>query len=83
MCAHARPRRTPFLPSLHPAPRRLLVQEWPLALALLSGLLALKISVISALGPMFGLTRAESVRTGFILSQVRTGAACRARHKPR
>lgn len=47
----------------------LLVQEWPLALALLSGLLALKISVISALGPMFGLTRAESVRTGFILSQ--------------
>lgn len=48
----------------------LLVQEWPLALALLAGLLAAKITIISALGPLFGLTRAESVRTGFILSQV-------------
>jgi Kef-type K+ transport system membrane component KefB len=48
---------------------RLLVQEWPLVLALLAGLLSLKITVISALGPLFGLTRAESVRTGFVLSQ--------------
>ncbi|KAI3436796.1 hypothetical protein D9Q98_006207 [Chlorella vulgaris] len=47
----------------------LLVQEWPLVLALLAGLLSLKITVISALGPLFGLTRAESVRTGFVLSQ--------------
>lgn len=47
----------------------LLVQQWPLVLALLFGLLGLKITIISALGPFFGLTRAESVRTGFILSQ--------------
>jgi len=48
----------------------LLLQQWPLALTLLAGLLFLKICVITALGPLFGLSRAESVRTGFILSQV-------------
>ena len=47
------------------------MEQWPLALALLGGLLSLKITVISLLGPYFGLTRAESVRTGFVLSQVR------------
>ena len=46
------------------------MEQWPLALALLGGLLSLKITVISLLGPYFGLTRAESVRTGFVLSQV-------------
>ena len=46
------------------------MQQWPLALALLAGLLATKIAIISALGPLFGLSKAESVRTGFILSQV-------------
>lgn len=63
----------------HPAPaprpslprRSLLLQQWPLVLTLLAGLLATKIAIISALGPLFGLSRAESVRTGFILSQVR------------
>jgi Kef-type K+ transport system membrane component KefB len=57
------------VPPSAPGLCRLLLQEWPLALALLSGLLALKITVISALGPLFGLSRAESIRTGFILSQ--------------
>lgn len=47
----------------------LLLQQWPLVLALLVGLLGLKITIITALGPLFGLSRAESVRTGFILSQ--------------
>ncbi|PRW56322.1 K(+) efflux antiporter chloroplastic [Chlorella sorokiniana] len=47
----------------------LLVQQWPLVLTLLAGLLGTKIAIISALGPVFGLSRAESVRTGFILSQ--------------
>jgi hypothetical protein len=60
------------VPPSAPGLCRLLLQEWPLALALLSGLLALKITVISALGPLFGLSRAESIRTGFILSQVRS-----------
>lgn len=60
----------PPLPLRHPTPpSSLLAQEWPLALALLAGLLAAKITIISALGPLFGLTRAESVRTGFVLSQ--------------
>ena len=59
-------------PACAPRPpvRSLLVEQWPLALALLGGLLSLKITVISLLGPYFGLTRAESVRTGFVLSQV-------------
>lgn len=62
------PTATPTPPSL---PRRsLLLQQWPLVLTLLAGLLATKIAIISALGPLFGLSRAESVRTGFILSQV-------------
>ncbi|KAL4424973.1 hypothetical protein ABPG77_002858 [Micractinium sp. CCAP 211/92] len=47
----------------------LLLQQWPLVLTLLAGLLALKITVITALGPLFGLSKAESVRTGFLLSQ--------------
>ena len=53
----------------------LLVREWPIVGALLVGLLALKITVISAIGPTFGLSRAESLRTGFVLSQVRRGGA--------
>lgn len=68
-------------PSPHPlAPPlpgcSLLLQQWPLVLTLLAGLLALKITVITALGPLFGLSKAESVRTGFLLSQV---CACCAR----
>ena len=51
--------------------------QWPLVGALLVGLLALKISIISAVGPFFGLTKAESIRTGFVLSQVGGRAGCR------
>jgi voltage-gated potassium channel Kch len=47
----------------------LLIKEWPIVVALLVGLLALKTTVISAIGPLVGLTRRESVRTGFVLSQ--------------
>lgn len=59
------------LPPRAPPTCSLLVQQWPLALTLLAGLLATKIAIISALGPLFGLSRAESIRTGFVLSQVR------------
>lgn len=72
-----RPSPTPLHPRVPPIhPRSLLVQQWPLVLTLLAGLLATKIAIISALGPLFGLSKAESVRTGFILSQVCTGAGC-------
>lgn len=54
---------------LHPL--QLLLAEWPNILALTAGLIAIKSSIIIALGPLVGLTRPESVRTGFILSQVR------------
>lgn len=47
----------------------LFIREWPTVLGLLLGLLALKATVISAIGPMVGLDRAEAVRTGFVLSQ--------------
>jgi Kef-type K+ transport system membrane component KefB len=33
------------------------------------GLIAVKSTIITALGPLFGLTLNESVRTGFMLSQ--------------
>ena len=55
----------------------LLVQQWPLVITLLVGLLGLKVAIISALGPLFGLSRQESVRTGFVLSQVRGPAGVR------
>jgi Kef-type K+ transport system membrane component KefB/Trk K+ transport system NAD-binding subunit len=47
----------------------LCIREWPTVLGLLVGLLALKASVISIIGPAVGLTKAESLRTGFVLSQ--------------
>ncbi|GBG71072.1 hypothetical protein CBR_g8371 [Chara braunii] len=47
----------------------LLVREWPNVLALLAGLIAMKTAIITALGPRFGLTWGESVRTAFLLSQ--------------
>lgn len=47
----------------------LFIREWPTVLGLLLGLLALKATVISAIGPLVGLDRAEAVRTGFVLSQ--------------
>jgi voltage-gated potassium channel Kch len=47
----------------------LCIREWPTVLGLLFGLLALKASVISIIGPAVGLTKSESLRTGFVLSQ--------------
>lgn len=47
----------------------LLLKEWPTVLALLVGLLSLKATLITAIGPTIGLTRAESLQTGFALSQ--------------
>lgn len=43
-------------------------EQLPTVLALLSGLIAFKAAIISFLGPRFGLTLAESIKTGFLLS---------------
>mmetsp|Transcript_27448 Transcript_27448/g.69813 ORF Transcript_27448/g.69813 Transcript_27448/m.69813 type:complete len:942 (-) Transcript_27448:1022-3847(-) len=43
--------------------------NWEVIGFILAGLLVVKTSVISALGPAFGLSRNESLRTGFMLSQ--------------
>ena len=43
-------------------------EQWPTVLALLTGLIAFKSIIISCIGPFFGLTKAESVRTGLLLS---------------
>lgn len=48
---------------------QLLMQEWPSVFALLGGLIVIKTSIIAACGPLVGLTRAESLRTGLLLSQ--------------
>lgn len=47
----------------------LLIREWPTVLLLLVGLLSLKATLISFIGPSVGLTKEESIRTGFVLSQ--------------
>ena len=47
----------------------LLTKEWPNIFALLAGLITIKTAIITALGPRVGLTMAESVRTGLLLSQ--------------
>lgn len=47
----------------------LLSREWQNILALLGGLIAIKTTIITALGPRVGLTLAESLRTGLLLSQ--------------
>ncbi|CAG9465914.1 unnamed protein product [Pedinophyceae sp. YPF-701] len=47
----------------------LLIQYFPVAMGLLAGLLGIKFAVIASTGPLVGLTRAESVRTGLLLSQ--------------
>eukprot|EP01041_Mallomonas_annulata_P001320 gene1320-2542_t len=43
-------------------------EQLPTALGLLTGLIAFKALIITSLGPTFGLSKAESVRTGLILS---------------
>ncbi|CAI7809203.1 unnamed protein product, partial [Closterium sp. NIES-54] len=47
----------------------LLAAEWPNILLLLSGLIAIKTAIITALGPRVGLSLPESIRTGLLLSQ--------------
>ncbi|WPT13597.1 K(+) efflux antiporter 3 [Picochlorum sp. SENEW3] len=47
----------------------LLIREWPTVLSLFAGLIALKATLITAVGPSVGLSRSDSVKTGFILSQ--------------
>lgn len=47
----------------------LLIREWPTVLSLLAGLLALKATLITAIGPTVGLSKSDSIKTGFILSQ--------------
>ncbi|KAI3992990.1 hypothetical protein MKX01_009733 [Papaver californicum] len=48
---------------------QVLIREWPNILSLLAGLIAIKTLIITALGPRFGLTWQESIRTGLLLSQ--------------
>ena len=47
----------------------LLVREWPNVLGLLAGLITLKTAIVAAAGPLVGLSRAESVRTGLLVGQ--------------
>lgn len=46
----------------------LLIHEWPTTLALLTALLTIKATIVSLLGPLYGLTFPESVKTGILLS---------------
>jgi len=43
-------------------------EQFPTVLALLAGLIAFKAAIITFLGPKFGLSLQESIRTGFLLS---------------
>lgn len=45
-----------------------LQQEWPTVLALTGGLIAFKAIITTLLGPLFGLSRSDSVRTGLLLA---------------
>jgi Kef-type K+ transport system membrane component KefB len=48
---------------------QLIATNWPDIMALLVGMLAVKTGIVTGLAPRFGLTLAESVRTGLLLSQ--------------
>lgn len=48
---------------------QLIATNWPDIMALLAGMLAVKTGIVTGLAPRFGLTLAESVRTGLLLSQ--------------
>ena len=43
-------------------------EELPTVLALLAGLISFKAIIVTCLGPFFGLSKTESVRTGMLLS---------------
>ena len=47
---------------------QILIDQWPTVLALLTGLITFKATIITLLGPYFGLSKSESVRTGLLLS---------------
>lgn len=47
----------------------LFLETWPIVLAMVGGLLAVKTLIIGVLAPLFGLSKAESIRTAFTLSQ--------------
>ena len=47
----------------------LLLREWPNVLGLLVGLVVLKSAIVALAGPLVGLSRAESVRTGLLVGQ--------------
>eukprot|EP00879_Flechtneria_rotunda_P030712 GHRR01033383.1.p1 GENE.GHRR01033383.1~~GHRR01033383.1.p1 ORF type:complete len:471 (+),score=170.75 GHRR01033383.1:295-1707(+) len=44
-------------------------ENYDVILWMLAGLVSLKAAVNTALGPLFGLSKSESIRTGFLLSQ--------------
>ncbi|MEW5319391.1 MAG: hypothetical protein WDW38_010547 [Sanguina aurantia] len=46
-----------------------LIRNWKEVFWILAGLLVVKVSVITGLGRLFGLSRTESIKTGFMLSQ--------------
>lgn len=43
-------------------------EQWTTVLALLAGLIAFKAFITTLIGPLFGLSKSESVRTGLLLS---------------
>ena len=47
----------------------LLAREWPNVLGLMGGLVVVKTAIVTAAGPLVGLSRAESVRTGLLVGQ--------------
>ncbi|KAK9841217.1 hypothetical protein WJX74_002016 [Apatococcus lobatus] len=48
---------------------QLFFQQWPIVIALTGGLIATKIGIIGTTAQAFGLSKAEAIRTGFMLSQ--------------
>jgi hypothetical protein len=44
---------------------------------MVAGLTVIKAGVVAATGPLVGLSRSESIRTGFMLAQVRLGSVLR------
>ena len=47
----------------------LLIKDWQIVLALLAGLVAVKVGAIGTFSPLFGLSRGESARAAFSLAQ--------------
>lgn len=47
----------------------LLIKDWQIVLALLAGLISVKVGAIGTFSPLFGLSRGESARAAFSLAQ--------------